>query len=107
MHLKDISPGYLALVQHRMPDGSIREILYVREQERPGLLYDYDVPICRIRVMQGQAGHAPRYDTGIQFCRDPGEADGRTVVLAPYDSLWLRETMAAYVAYRENGGQRP
>lgn len=100
IQMKDWPIGAPMLVQHPMPpDGEVREILYVREPDGP-VRYDYNVRICRLLTLQGHKNSDPRYRAGPRVCRDPGEADGRTVVVDPGRSNWSDEITKAVAAYR-------
>lgn len=79
IQLKDATPEQIVTLHHKIgDDGEFREVVYRREADGP-VRYPYNVPVTRLRTVQGHAGQFPRYDCGGEF-RDPGEADGRTIV---------------------------
>jgi hypothetical protein len=101
VQMKDWPIGTPMLVQHPMPpDGEVREILYVREADGP-VHYDYNVRVCRLLTLQGHKNSDPRYRGGPRPCRDPGEADGRTVVVDPWLSNWPEEIIDAMTVYHK------
>ena len=95
---RDVPPGQVVIVRDKIGDnGEFREVVYCREEDGP-TRHAYNVPVTRLRTMQGHTGQKPRYDSGPIACRDPGEADGRTSTLHGSASFWVGLVVDAVLA---------
>jgi hypothetical protein len=95
--LAEVPVGQLCMMQERISDGrgndEWREVYYRRTDQLAK--HPHFVGIARLGIVQGDPNHAERGDLAPRYvrmlsepCVDPGEADGRTVVLPLSMSLF-------------------
>lgn len=102
--LKDCDPGEIVFTTERMGDDrnsmEVREVFYIRDPERP-YRYPHNVPVALLGMVQGDVdceeweAIAPRFMRISGPSRDPGEADGRTIVQSMVWSIWAKHPVVA------------